>query len=137
MEGIGRKRWAIAEGYIPSQSSFSDRALLSHETACILNAGERDAHVAITIFFAALLVFAVQPLLGKLLLPWFGGSAAVWTACLMFFQVGLLAGNHQINAGCERALCTIPRCQQNRQVAAPARGAHDREPARLEAVLLA
>src|SRR5256885_15576930 len=47
---------------------------------------------AITIFFAALLVFAVQPLLGKLLLPWFGGSATVWTACLLFFQVGLLAG---------------------------------------------
>jgi hypothetical protein len=52
MEPIGRKRWAIAEGYIPSQSSFSDRALISHETACILNAGDRDAHVAITIFFA-------------------------------------------------------------------------------------
>jgi hypothetical protein len=51
MEPIGRKWWAIAEGYIPSQSSFSDRALISHETACILNAGERDAHVAITIFF--------------------------------------------------------------------------------------
>ena len=47
---------------------------------------------AITIFVAALLVFAVQPLLGKLLLPWFGGSATVWTTCLMFFQVGLLAG---------------------------------------------
>jgi hypothetical protein len=52
MNGIGRKHWAIAEGYIPSQSSFSDRALSSHETACILNAGARDAHVAITIFFA-------------------------------------------------------------------------------------
>jgi hypothetical protein len=52
MDSIGRKRWAIAEGYIPSQSSFSDRALSSHETACILNAGDRDAHVAITIFFA-------------------------------------------------------------------------------------
>lgn len=52
MDPIGRKRWAIAEGYIPSQSSFSDRALISHETACILNAGARDAHVAITIFFA-------------------------------------------------------------------------------------
>ena len=52
MEAIGRKRWAIAEGYIPSQSSFSDRALISHETACILNAGDRDAHIAITIFFA-------------------------------------------------------------------------------------
>jgi hypothetical protein len=52
MDSIGRKRWAIAEGYIPSRSSFSDRALVSHETACILNAGDRDAHVAITIFFA-------------------------------------------------------------------------------------
>jgi hypothetical protein len=51
MEAIGRKRWAIAEGYIPSESSYADRALVSHETACILNAGDRDAHVAITIFF--------------------------------------------------------------------------------------
>jgi hypothetical protein len=52
MEPIGRTRWAIAEGYIPSESSFSHRTLLSHETACILNAGDRNAHVAITIFFA-------------------------------------------------------------------------------------
>jgi hypothetical protein len=52
MDAIGQKRWAIAEGYIPSQSAFSDRALISHETACILKAGDRDAHVAITIFFA-------------------------------------------------------------------------------------
>ena len=52
MEPIGRKRWAIAEGYIPSQSSFSDRTLISHETACILNAGDQAAHVDITIFFA-------------------------------------------------------------------------------------
>ena len=53
MDAIGCKRWAIAEGYIPSQSSFTDRALISHETACILNAGDRDAHVSITIFFAS------------------------------------------------------------------------------------
>src|SRR4029450_12470512 len=52
MEAIGRRRWAIAEGYIPSESSFTARELISHETACILNAGDRDAHVAITIFFA-------------------------------------------------------------------------------------
>lgn len=52
MEALGRKRWAIAEGYIPSGSSFSDHALISHETACILNSGDGDAHVAITIFFA-------------------------------------------------------------------------------------
>jgi hypothetical protein len=53
MDAIGRKRWAIAEGYIPSQSSFSDRALISHETACLLNAADRDAQVAITLFFVA------------------------------------------------------------------------------------
>jgi hypothetical protein len=52
MEPIGRTRWAIAEGYIPSKSSFTEHALVSHETACILNAGDRDAHVAITIFLA-------------------------------------------------------------------------------------
>jgi len=52
MEAIGRQRWAIPEGYIPSESSFSDRALVSHETACILNAGDDDADVTITIFFA-------------------------------------------------------------------------------------
>src|SRR5277367_800718 len=52
MEPIGRKRWAIAEGYIPSKSSYSDPALISHETACILNAGDTDAQVRITIFFA-------------------------------------------------------------------------------------
>ena len=52
MDAIGGKRWAIAEGNIPSQSSFTDRDLISHETACILNAGDSDAHVALTIFFA-------------------------------------------------------------------------------------
>src|SRR3974390_2036270 len=52
MDAIGRRRWAIAEGYIPSESSFSDRALIAHETACILNATDRAAHVTITIFFA-------------------------------------------------------------------------------------
>jgi Anabaena sensory rhodopsin transducer len=49
MDAIGRKRWAIAEGHIPSQSSFTDRDLISHETACILNAGDGDALVALTI----------------------------------------------------------------------------------------
>ena len=52
MTEIGRRQWAIAEGYIPSESSYPTRALTSHETACILNAGAREAHVTITIFFA-------------------------------------------------------------------------------------
>ncbi len=40
----------------------------------------------------AFLLFQVQPLLAKRILPWFGGSAAVWTACMLFFQVTLLVG---------------------------------------------
>lgn len=48
---IGRKVWAIAEGYIPSASTSSDPALISHEAACLLNASDVDAHVEITIYF--------------------------------------------------------------------------------------
>jgi len=51
MTAIGRKRWAIAEGYIPASSGAESRQLESHETACLLNSGERDAHVEITIFY--------------------------------------------------------------------------------------
>jgi hypothetical protein len=45
-----------------------------------------------TVFGSAFLLFSLQPLMGRLLLPWFGGSAAVWSACMLFFQGGLLAG---------------------------------------------
>jgi hypothetical protein len=51
MNAIGKTRWAIPEGYIPSKSCSTERTLVSHETACILNANERDAHVAVTVFF--------------------------------------------------------------------------------------
>ena len=47
---------------------------------------------ALTIFLGAFLLFLVQPLIGKYILPWFGGSPGVWTACLLFFQTLLLAG---------------------------------------------
>jgi hypothetical protein len=52
METIGRKRWAIAEGYIPSHSTGPHPQMTSHETACLLNVCPRDARVAITIFYA-------------------------------------------------------------------------------------
>jgi SAM-dependent methyltransferase len=45
-----------------------------------------------TIFVSAFLLFLVQPVMAKQILPWFGGSAAVWTTCLVFFQTTLLAG---------------------------------------------
>ena len=47
---------------------------------------------AATIFVSAFLLFLVQPLMAKQILPWFGGSATVWTTCLVFFQTALLAG---------------------------------------------
>jgi hypothetical protein len=50
-EPIGRRRWAIAEGYIPGWSHGPEPEMTSHETACILNAADDEAHVRITIFF--------------------------------------------------------------------------------------
>ena len=47
---------------------------------------------AVTIFISAFLLFQVQPLIAKIILPWFGGSAAVWSASLLFFQLVLLVG---------------------------------------------
>src|SRR5436190_4665853 len=47
---------------------------------------------AFTIFLGAFLLFAVQPLIGKFILPWFGGGPGVWTTCLLFFQMILLGG---------------------------------------------
>jgi hypothetical protein len=47
---------------------------------------------AAAVFLSALLLFQIQPLAGKLVLPWFGGTPAVWTTCMLFFQVVLLFG---------------------------------------------
>lgn len=47
---------------------------------------------ALAIFTGAFLLFQVQPLIGKYILPWFGGGPGVWTTCLLFFQVLLLGG---------------------------------------------
>jgi hypothetical protein len=45
-----------------------------------------------TTFVSSFLLFQVQPLIGKIILPWFGGTASVWTICLLFFQIVLFAG---------------------------------------------
>ena len=50
-EPIGRRRWAIAEGYIPADSTGPEPQMTSHETACLLNAGDGDAQVRITVYF--------------------------------------------------------------------------------------
>ncbi|HEY0335096.1 MAG TPA: sensory rhodopsin transducer [Stenotrophomonas sp.] len=51
MNAIGSTHWAIAEGYIPGWSNGPSPQMESHETCCLLNAGDSDAHVTITIFF--------------------------------------------------------------------------------------
>ncbi|MFV1995678.1 MAG: ferrichrome ABC transporter permease, partial [Verrucomicrobiales bacterium] len=47
---------------------------------------------AFAIFVSAFLLFQVQPVIGRFILPWYGGSPAVWSSCMLFFQVALLAG---------------------------------------------
>jgi hypothetical protein len=51
MTALGKRVWAIPEGYIPSASHGLAPAMTSHETACLLNTGDDDAHVRITIYF--------------------------------------------------------------------------------------
>ncbi len=48
--------------------------------------------IPLTIFLSAFLLFQVQPMIGRYVLPWFGGGPAVWTNCMLFFQTMLLAG---------------------------------------------
>ncbi len=50
-EPVGRRRWAIAEGYLPSWSNGPEPQFTSHETACLLNASNEEAHVTITVYF--------------------------------------------------------------------------------------
>lgn len=51
MTVIGRQTWVIADGWIPARSTGPEPEMLSHESACILNAGDSDAHVEITLYF--------------------------------------------------------------------------------------
>lgn len=51
-KAIGHKIWAIAEGFIPSFGNGPAPQMISHETACILNAGSKEANIIITIFFS-------------------------------------------------------------------------------------
>ena len=51
MSALGRRRWAIAEGYIPGWSHGPAHLFTSHETACLLNTGDTEAHVEITLYF--------------------------------------------------------------------------------------
>ncbi|HLK14234.1 MAG TPA: hypothetical protein VKT78_05470, partial [Fimbriimonadaceae bacterium] len=62
----------------------------------------------VTVFLSALTLFIVEPIAGKLLLPMFGGSATVWTAAMVFFQVALLAGYAYANWAAGRPIRQLP-----------------------------
>jgi hypothetical protein len=68
----------------------------------------------VTIFVSAFLLFQVQPLFGRFILPWFGGSPATWTTCLLCFQALLLAGYSYAHLSVSRL---TPRQQRNLHVA--------------------
>lgn len=53
---------------------------------------------ALTVFLSAFLLFQIQPIVAKMILPWFGGSSSVWSVCLMFFQLELLLGYAYVHA---------------------------------------
>ncbi|HIE97732.1 MAG TPA: hypothetical protein EYQ63_12130 [Fuerstia sp.] len=57
---------------------------------------------ALTIFVSAFLLFQVQPLIGRFILPWFGGGPSIWTSCMLFFQVVLLGGYVYSHLLCSR-----------------------------------
>src|SRR5690348_15877336 len=80
------------------------------DAASAFSEGHRVIYAA-TIFLSSFLLFLVQPLIARLILPWFGGSAAVWTTCMLFFQILLLAGYAYAHAiagrRVERAVHTV------------------------------
>ena len=69
---------------------------------------------ALTIFASAFLLFLLQPIVAKQILPWFGGSAAVWTTCLVFFQTTLLLGYAYADLSVRRL---VPRMQARVHIA--------------------
>ena len=72
-------------------ADLDPQTLQEESTRCNSQSGPAVAQYSV-VFLSAFLLFWVQLLLGKYILPWFGGTPAVWTTCMLFFQVGLLAG---------------------------------------------
>ncbi len=69
-------------------SARATRSTIGRENAV----PRRAFRFPLTIFLSAVLLFQMQPIMGRFVLPWFGGGPAVWTDCLLFFQALLLAG---------------------------------------------
>src|SRR5215203_1214148 len=84
-----------AKGTLVSRSSaeaVDGLRSATHASRCCSRPWRVMPAFALTIFTGAFLLFQVQPLIGKYILPWFGGGPGVWTTCMLFFQVLLLGG---------------------------------------------
>jgi hypothetical protein len=64
---------------------------------------------ALTIFIGAFLLFQVQPVIARYVVPWFGGSPEVWTCSMLFFQVMLLGGYAYAHESATRLRPRVPR----------------------------
>src|SRR5713226_6700332 len=95
-----------------SPQNFNMREVISSFGSEVPNVPEPITHkstttvahflFAFTITLGAFLLFSVQLLVGKYLLPWFGGAVGVWTTCLLFFQIILLAGYAYVHGSARR-----------------------------------
>jgi len=94
----------VSSGGAAHTNEISLIKLLEHQDLKVkeMNSGNANAGAstnlqfticcAMATLFSAFLVFQIQPVVSKMILPWFGGGPAVWTSCMMFFQIMLLAG---------------------------------------------
>ncbi|MEP6534197.1 MAG: fused MFS/spermidine synthase [Bryobacteraceae bacterium] len=71
---------------------MSSSVLIPAESTKLPSAALARLFPGVVIFLGAFLLFQVEPIIAKMILPWFGGSAVVWTACMLFFQIALLFG---------------------------------------------
>src|SRR4030095_15976171 len=84
-----RESWS---GSVPFNMSLSEISVISQKRLLRTDYQIVPIVFAVALFVSALLLFSVQPLIAKMLLPYLGGTPAVWNTCMVFFQVMLLCG---------------------------------------------
>ncbi|HEX5425856.1 MAG TPA: fused MFS/spermidine synthase [Candidatus Acidoferrales bacterium] len=84
--------WHSTDVTLASSTTPSPRTLAADSASSVSTWRLRRLMYGATIFASALLLFEVEPIIAKMILPWFGGVAAVWAVCLVFFQTALLLG---------------------------------------------
>src|SRR5258708_2651723 len=82
----------LASALLAPDNRPQERALAPPFRRSSLRATPSMLRYSLTIFLSAFLLFQVQPLIGRFILPWFGGTPSVWTTCMLLFQVLLLFG---------------------------------------------